>query len=79
MYRSDWEISMHMRHHALAIAGMRATRMSHRSRGVRLARAASRLRYRLGLGLIQAGSALAGCDARSDAPPRRPALPPATA
>ena len=75
MGRSDWEIALYVHHH---IAELVAESLSHPSLRQHVDEPASfvtRLRRRLGIGLIQLGHALAGVDALHQRP--APAIRPA--
>jgi hypothetical protein len=63
MYRSDCELSAYVRHHIAQLANDRRSCAVLGRSGAEPAHKLAGLRRRLGLGLIQLGSALAGSDA----------------
>ena len=75
MYRSTWELEAYVRHHIADLADEHRTCAPIAQRHDGPARQVTRLRHRLGIGLIKAGHALAGYDAVRGLPasPARPA------
>ena len=75
MYRSPWEFAAYVRHHIADLAEERRTCPPITQSAGRLARPVTRIRHRLGLGLIKIGQVLAGYEAVRGLPtsPARPA------
>ena len=75
MYRSNWELTVYVRDHIASLADERRTCSLIAQDNNRPARQLTRLRHRLGIGLILVGRALAGYDAvrALPTPPGQPA------
>jgi hypothetical protein len=75
MYRSTWELAAYVDHHIADLADERRACSRFDQDEDRPVSLLTHLRQRLGIGLIQIGQALAGCDAVRGlpTPPTRPA------
>jgi hypothetical protein len=75
MYRSTWELDVHIRQHIADLADERRACSPIAESAGRLPSPMTQLRHRLGIGLIKVGQALAGYDGVRGLPtsPPRPA------
>src|SRR5215210_687962 len=76
MYRSTWELDLYVRQHIADLVDERRSCSPIIQSVGGLASPLTQLRHRLGIGLIKAGEALAGCDVARGLPtsPAGPAM-----